>query len=317
MRWRRKAGNPTRSWARSSAVEHLTFNQRVVGSIPTGLTTHRRQSARFFRVLGGGFLPLTVLVSAVALGPHGSRAQPSDDTALMDALVRAYPEFLAGHSGNDILWKDGSKTPFDDGKRNKSFDELLDAPSLKDMFYAPYPGAMPKEQPAADIDPGRVRNQAFFSKMYGDCRSGAVAKSLVDVIWLPKKWGKPLRVTSINGVADRLREVSDELDKLPASFDKYLRPPGGGYNCRNIAGTGRLSAHGTATAIDIATKYSRYWRWSRGRSAGVAEDFTGAMPAEIVSAFEKRGFIWGGKWNHYDTMHFEYRPEILAAPPRP
>jgi hypothetical protein len=26
-------------WARSSAVEHLTFNQRVVGSIPTGLTT--------------------------------------------------------------------------------------------------------------------------------------------------------------------------------------------------------------------------------------------------------------------------------------
>ena len=26
--------------ARSSAVEHLTFNQRVVGSIPTGLTTN-------------------------------------------------------------------------------------------------------------------------------------------------------------------------------------------------------------------------------------------------------------------------------------
>jgi hypothetical protein len=27
--------------ARSSAVEHLTFNQVVVGSIPTGLTTHK------------------------------------------------------------------------------------------------------------------------------------------------------------------------------------------------------------------------------------------------------------------------------------
>src|SRR4029079_7495280 len=34
-----KAGNRTHSWARSSAVEHLTFNQRVVGSIPTGLTS--------------------------------------------------------------------------------------------------------------------------------------------------------------------------------------------------------------------------------------------------------------------------------------
>ncbi|MEJ2663631.1 MAG: M15 family metallopeptidase, partial [Spirochaetia bacterium] len=28
--------------------------------------------------------------------------------------------------------------------------------------------------------------------------------------------------------------------------------------------------------------------------------------------FEKYGFIWGGKWYHYDTMHFEYRPELLV-----
>jgi hypothetical protein len=24
-------------------------------------------------------------------------------------------------------------------------------------------------------------------------------------------------------------------------------------------------------------------------------------------------FIWGGKWYHHDTMHFEYRPEIVRA----
>jgi len=28
--------------------------------------------------------------------------------------------------------------------------------------------------------------------------------------------------------------------------------------------------------------------------------------------FEHHGFIWGGKWWHFDTMHFEYRPEIIA-----
>ena len=22
--------------------------------------------------------------------------------------------------------------------------------------------------------------------------------------------------------------------------------------------------------------------------------------------------MWGGKWNKYDTMHFEYRPEAYA-----
>jgi hypothetical protein len=35
-------------------------------------------------------------------------------------------------------------------------------------------------------------------------------------------------------------------------------------------------------------------------------------PDRFVRAFEKRGFIWGGKWFYWDTMHFEYRPEILA-----
>jgi hypothetical protein len=35
------------------------------------------------------------------------------------------------------------------------------------------------------------------------------------------------------------------------------------------------------------------------------------MPMEIVEIFEKHGFIWGGKWGHFDTMHFEYRPELL------
>ena len=23
-------------------------------------------------------------------------------------------------------------------------------------------------------------------------------------------------------------------------------------------------------------------------------------------------FVWGGRWWHYDTMHFEYRPEIIC-----
>jgi hypothetical protein len=32
------------------------------------------------------------------------------------------------------------------------------------------------------------------------------------------------------------------------------------------------------------------------------------MPA--IKAFESFGFIWGGKWFRFDTMHFEYRPEI-------
>ena len=44
-------------------------------------------------------------------------------------------------------------------------------------------------------------------------------------------------------------------------------------------------------------------------------------PDPVIRAFEKEGFIWGGKWPLYDNMHFEYRPELhefirlLAANP--
>jgi hypothetical protein len=34
-------------------------------------------------------------------------------------------------------------------------------------------------------------------------------------------------------------------------------------------------------------------------------------PGVVVGIFEENGFLWGGKWPWYDTMHFEYRPEIL------
>jgi hypothetical protein len=36
------------------------------------------------------------------------------------------------------------------------------------------------------------------------------------------------------------------------------------------------------------------------------------IPLAIVEVFERHGFIWGGKWYHYDSFHFEYRPELIA-----
>jgi hypothetical protein len=242
----------------------------------------------------------------------GHRALASDNARLMDILVAAYPEFLASHDGNELVWKDGTRMAFDDGKTDKPFAVLLDNPSIKDMFYAPYPLGKAGVPPDTDIDPGRVRHEPFFTKMYGDCRKGDTAKTLADVVWLPKKWGKSVRVTHVNGVAEQLKKVSAELDLLPPDFDKYLFPPAGTLNCRVIAGTNRLSAHGTATAIDIATKHTSYWQWSKP-AAGGRYLWKNDIPFEIVEIFEKHGFIWGGKWYHYDTMHFEYRPELIAA----
>ncbi len=235
-----------------------------------------------------------------------------DDARLLDILVKTYPDFILGHKDGYLLWKDGTRTAFDDGRSGKDFATLLDRPSIKDMFYARYKSGRPTEPPELNIDPGRVRYEPFFLKMYGDCRTGETSKTLVDVVWLPKKWGKTVKVTRVNGVAEQLAKISAELDRLPASFDKYLFPHAGTLNCRTIAGTSRMSAHGTATAIDVSTKHSHYWQWQKADASGRFV-WHNEIPIEIVEIFEKHGFIWGGKWYHYDTMHFEYRPDLIEA----
>jgi hypothetical protein len=180
------------------------------------------------------------------------------------------------------------------------------------MLLQPYVPGRPTAPPARNEDPGRARNAPFFDKMYGDCKTGGSTSKLVDVVWLPRKWGKSVKATRVNGASERLAAVSTELDQLPASFDAYLFPSAGTYNCRPIAGTTRVSAHGHGIAIDISTRHANYWRWS-GAKAGAAIPYRNAIPFEIVEIFERHGFIWGGKWFHYDTMHFEYRPELFSS----
>ncbi|MEW5965284.1 MAG: M15 family metallopeptidase [Pseudomonadota bacterium] len=252
-------------------------------------------------------------VALLALAPQPAAAEEKAASSALGRLVAAYPDHLVRIEGNVLVWRDGTRMALDDGLGKKPFASWLAAPDIEDMLAVPYPSGPLAAPPPPDNDPGRARNAAFFARMYGDCRSGGVEKHLVDVVWLPRKSGQRLRVTRINGVARRLEAVSRELDKLPARYDRFLKPAAGGYVCRAIAGTDRVSAHGYGIAVDIAVGPSDYWRWARPGGGG-ALAYRNRVPHEIVEVFERQGFIWGGKWYHYDTMHFEYRPELLARP---
>ncbi len=179
--------------------------------------------------------------------------------------------------------------------------------SIIDQCGLPYPRGV-SSPPALNDDPGRFRNEAFFRKMYGDCNAGEVKKNLVTITWLPKSWGKAVQVTRVNGIADRLKQVSAEIDELEPAIKAAAYPIAGVLSCRPVADTGRMSMHGYAAAIDLNLKYSDYWLWA-GKAKTIP--YKNRMPQQIVDIFERHGFIWGGKWYHYDTMHFEYRPELL------
>lgn len=233
----------------------------------------------------------------------------AEPPAHLARLVEAYPQALETIDGNWLAWRDGTRMALDDGTGPKPFAAWLAAPDIEDTLSIPYPAGAGPIEPARENDPGRARNGAFFDKMYGDCRKGEVTAKLRTVVWLPTKAPQRLSVTSVNGVADRLAAVSKELDALPATLDKYLIPSAGTYNCRTIAGTDRVSAHGYGIAIDLAVGQSDYWQWAAKTPGPIA--YRNRIPLEIVHIFERHGFIWGGRWYHYDTMHFEYRPELL------
>lgn len=227
-------------------------------------------------------------------------------------IVSAYPELLDRFDGTTLIWRDGTRMEADDGKGTKPFEAWLGHPDIEDMLQQPYPAGAEALPPLANFDPGRARNAAFFDKMYGDCRNGGVAGNLKPIVWLPKKARQRFLVTGVNGVNAKLAAVSAELDELPSTFDPFLAPAVGTYNCRVIAGTSRTSAHGYGIAIDIAVSRSDYWRWSTPAADG-SFPYKNRIPMEIVRIFEKHGFIWGGRWSHFDTMHFEYRPELMPT----
>jgi hypothetical protein len=252
------------------------------------------------------------LVAGLALLAGATPLLAQDDRvrSALDSLVAAYPNALAGHDGKVLRWRDGTVMPVSDGSESKTFPELLRHASITDQFRIPYPRGPLERPPAVDADPGRFRNTAFFTKMYGDCQMGQVTPRLVSLTWLPNTWSKSIRITSVNGVDAQLRAVSAEIDALPEDIKHAAYPIAGTYNCRAVADTGQPSPHGYGIAIDLNTAFSDYWYW---RAHDGAVPYRNRMPQEIVAIFEKHGFIWGGKWYHFDTMHFEFRPELLVA----
>jgi len=90
------------------------------------------------------------------------------------------------------------------------------------------------------------------------------------------------------------------------------------WNWRNIADVKTRSNHAYGIAIDILPKklnsLETYWLWTKNKKIDwrfVPYSKRYSPPEAVIKIFEDYGFIWGGKWAFYDTMHFEYRPEIL------
>lgn len=236
-------------------------------------------------------------------------ALPAPGDRVKQALELAYPGARLDRAAGVFVTAGGERVPAlplrEVGPRAR-----LDGATIGDQFAYLYPLAFdlaPRRTPWQD--PGRVRNDAMFRALYFDS-AGAVRGSLVTVRYRGKRQSASFQVTRKHCVHVQLQAALSEIARASPAFDRFFARTGGSFNWRRIAGTSRLSVHSFGIAVDLNTELGGYWRWS-GAAEGQAFDYDNRIPAQIVAAFERRGFIWGGKWHHFDGMHFEYRPELI------
>lgn len=231
--------------------------------------------------------------------------QASVDTIPLGAkaLLNCYTEYIRAYKNGKLELANGKLVDYDDG-RQKTFIEKMDNADIEDMFAQPYDTSV--WLPSRNYDPGRIRNEELMKYMYGKTAQ-TVRNNLVRVKW----FNQQLLFTKINGAADSLAAVYNELSALPVNYRKYFEQSST-FNWRTVRGSSRLSAHSYGMTIDICTKFSDFWRWKNpGKGESDEIVYVNRIPKEIIRIFEKHGFISGARWYHYDTMHFEYRPDLL------
>ncbi len=255
------------------------------------------------------FLSLLCLVlsspSMASAGEEYARTMKQD----LLCLMLAYPEYVEGIEKDEkgcvyVRMKTGKKIIYDD-KESKTAAEKLNRADLQDTLQEAYPLGGRTVLMENNRDPGRYRCYELLNQVYGGNRS-VIEKRLKSTSFAYES----ILFNSTNNAAAALEKTGLKLASLmkePRIF-KAIYPGSGTYNYRVIAGTSNLSPHAYGIAIDLARDPRDYWQWA-AREAGAKrlKDY----PSEVVEAFEENGFIWGGKWWHFDILHYEYRPEII------
>jgi hypothetical protein len=157
----------------------------------------------------------------------------------------------------------------------------------------------------------------FFDRLWGSPDEKSAWNRMKTIRFL----GREILVN--RSLLEEIAEIEAEVLEL-SSGDRGVRVwidgigETGSWLWREIAGTKSRSYHAYGAAIDLVPSRSgsKAWYWLSARDSGLPwyelpYDKRSSVPASVVSAFERHGFVWGGKWRFWDMVHFEYRPEIL------
>ena len=196
-------------------------------------------------------------------------------------------------------------------------------------FY-PYPLSMPPLAALDERDAARLRqlvrdrrsrpprrSEDFLAALLRGAHRSGIESRLVklEVAGFSVKVHEMLRepLGRVSATLDALRAIDPEIAAFLTGLSEI-----NGYNFRNVEGTRSRSLHSYGLAIDLIPKSyggaNAYWLWAMSKTPDwwtIPYERRWMPPPAVIEAFEREGFIWGGKWIFFDTMHFEYRPEVL------
>ncbi len=261
------------------------------------------------------------------------RAEPQEGELQMAALARSYPqriEEFACRNGDWAVridttwyyWAHGRLLPeelrdrWEEYSSYRFYSYALDLPPIPELDEETRLRLKQRLDRAEENPP--MRHEGFLGDLYRASTRRQTEAGIVTVELL----GFEVRVHQ--QIAEPLEAVGRDLEVLMQTdpgvqrFAKGLKGLAG-YNWREIAGTRSRSYHSYGIAVDLAPKSfggrHTYWRWALPKNEefyAIPYEQRWMVPQQIVEIFEQWGFVWGGKWFFFDTMHFEYRPEILA-----
>lgn len=255
-------------------------------------------------------------------------SEPSRAERVTKALAAAYPRRIlkAEYRNGDwaVLLRDtwfyyaeGRLLPEDRLDRVYEYNPIL--------FYT-YQYELPLwETPSAELV-SQIRNMRadyaewlprpnyFFDALYRAHNRSEADERVKTILFL----GYPVTVhysilENLALVEQRIFEIARTDPQTKSWIDSINNLESWGW--RDVAGTQARSFHSYGVAIDILPRSpgsrAMYWQWAGPEWWNIPYERRYHPPVSVIKAFESYGFFWGGYWLFFDTMHFEYRPEIF------